>query len=118
MTKTFDLPTLMSTKIRTILYRKREKTDARGNIVAKVKGRDYFDLMWYLQKGVRPNLQCLKEFKNVDELKKELLTSVINADARSIKIDLESLIDDDNFVKNLSNNIKKIIEVKIKEALI
>ena len=59
--KTFNLPTLMATKIRAVLHRKWEKTDKKGKTIAKVKGRDYFDLMWYLEKGIKPNLECIEE---------------------------------------------------------
>lgn len=60
LVRTFDLPTLMATKIRAILYRKWEKTTKDGRILASVKGRDYYDLMWYLEKEVKPNLKCIE----------------------------------------------------------
>ena len=37
--KTFDLPTLMATKIRAIFHRKWEKTDKTGKTLITVKGR-------------------------------------------------------------------------------
>lgn len=49
----YDLPGLMSGKLHAILTRQhlkgREDTPA-------LKGRDYYDLLWYLKKGVRPNM--------------------------------------------------------------
>jgi len=62
--RTFDLSTLMATKIRAILYRKWEKTDKKGKTLAMVKGRDYYDLMWYLGKKVEPNLYCIEGIKS------------------------------------------------------
>lgn len=115
--RTFDLPTLMATKIRAILSRKWEKTDKKGRILAKVKGRDYFDLMWYLEKGVMPNLKCLKEFKNIKELKEKLLKISEKIDSRSITLDLENLIEDKNFVFNLGKNTKNILKRDIEERL-
>ena len=112
LVRSFDLPTLMSTKIRAILYRKFEKTDKKGKTLIRVKGRDYFDLMWYLEKGVTPNFKCL-EIKNKIKLKEKLLEIVKKVDARSIKLDLEPLIDDQNFVLDLSKNIKEILIKKI-----
>lgn len=106
--KTFDLPTLMSTKIRAILYRKWEKTDKAGRTLIKVKGRDYFDLMWYLNKGVKPNLDCL-EIKDKEELKNKLTAIISKIDYRSIVLDLENFISDRDFVVNLSKNIKSIL---------
>jgi predicted nucleotidyltransferase component of viral defense system len=110
LVKTFDLPTLMSTKIRAILHRKWEKTDQTGKILARVKGRDYFDLIWYLEKGIKPNLGCLKEVKDERELQEKLLNVIKRVDSRSIRFDLEPLIADANLVKNLSRNLKDILK--------
>lgn len=107
--RAFDLPTLMATKIRAVLFRKWEKMDKAGNVIAKVKGRDYFDLMWYLEKGIRPNIGCIEGVEDLEGLKKKLLDAVRKADARSIQIDLEALIDDKNKVSRLSSNINDIL---------
>lgn len=115
--KIFDLPTLMATKIQAILFRKWEKTDKKGKILAKVKGRDYFDLMWYLEKGISPNLSCLKGFRNLENLKVKLLKIVNKIDSQSIIFDLENLIEDKNFVINLGKNIKDILKRNINEKL-
>ena len=110
--KTFDLQTLMATKIRAIFFRKWEKKDKKGGTIAKVKGRDYFDLMWYLEKKVKPNLNCLKA-DTFKILKKDLLILIKKIDNKSIKTDLEPLILDRKFVINLSKNIKKILQKEI-----
>jgi hypothetical protein len=115
--KTLDLATLMATKIRAILFRKWEKTDKQGTTTVKVKGRDYFDLLWYLQKGVKPNLSCIEGFDTMEALKEKLLAMVGHIDTRSIQLDLEALIDNPNFVKNMSRNMKTILEQEIKEKL-
>ncbi|MCG2701167.1 nucleotidyl transferase AbiEii/AbiGii toxin family protein [Candidatus Parcubacteria bacterium] len=109
LVKVFDLPTLMSTKIRAVLNRKWEKTDKQGRTLLAVKGRDYFDLMWYIEKGVRPNIECLDKAKNLDEVKKNLINIINKVDAKSIKLDLENFISDTDFVKDLSGNIKNIL---------
>lgn len=108
--KTFDLPTLMSTKIRAILYRKWEKTNKNGEVLIKAKGRDYFDLMWYLEKGVKPNINCIENIKNSAELKEKLLKIIEKVDSKSIALDLELFINKKDFVKNLSKNIKSILK--------
>jgi predicted nucleotidyltransferase component of viral defense system len=115
--KTLDIPTLMATKIRAILFRKWEKTDKKGRTIVRVKGRDYFDLLWYLQRGIQPNLSCIEGFKNMEDLKKKLLAIVADIESRSIKLDLEPLIENPNFVKNISRNIKTILEREITEKL-
>ncbi|MDO9399721.1 MAG: nucleotidyl transferase AbiEii/AbiGii toxin family protein [bacterium] len=106
--KTFDLPTLMSTKIRALLYRKWEKKNKDGKVLINVKGRDYFDLMWYLEKDIEPNFDCL-EIKTKDELKEKLLDLVNKVDENSIILDLENFIADKKFVIGLGKNIKNIL---------
>ncbi|MFH1838249.1 MAG: nucleotidyl transferase AbiEii/AbiGii toxin family protein [Candidatus Kuenenbacteria bacterium] len=113
--RTFDLPTLMATKIRAILYRKWEKTDKKGKVFIKAKGRDYYDLMWYLEKKIKPNLKCIEKIKTKKILKEKLLEIVKKIDQKSIRLDLESLIKDQNFIKDLSKNLKEILIEKIKE---
>lgn len=110
LVRAFDLSTLMATKIRAILHRKWEKTDKKGRVVVKVKGRDYFDLLWYLKKGVMPNFRCIEGITSKEKLKEQLSRVIARADARSIRIDLESLIDNPGLVKNLSKNIKEILK--------
>lgn len=117
LVKTFDLETLMATKINAVLFRKWEKTDKDGKSLAKVKGRDYFDLMWYLEKGIKPNLKCFKDFKNLEDLKKNLLKIIEKIDSRSIIYDLENLVEDKNFVFTLGKNIKDILKKDINEKL-
>lgn len=113
LVKTFDLATLMATKIRAVLHRKWEKTDKNGKILAKVKGRDYFDLMWYLEKGIAPNIGCIEGVASMEDLKEKLLAAVEKADAKSIQIDLEPLIDSKALVEKLSKNMKNILRKKI-----
>jgi hypothetical protein len=115
--KTFDLSTLMATKLRAILYRKWKKTDKINKIFIKAKGRDYFDLMWYLQKNIEPSVKCFGKIKNKEELKKELLKIIDRLDAKSIQFDLESFIENKNFLKNLSKNIKEILKREIQAKL-
>ncbi|MCK5476076.1 MAG: nucleotidyl transferase AbiEii/AbiGii toxin family protein [Candidatus Pacebacteria bacterium] len=111
--KTFDLPTLMATKIRAILYRKWEKTAKSGEALITVKGRDYFDLMWYLQKNVSPNLNCLEDISSAKDLKKRLLEILDKVNERSIILDLENFIADKRFVKSLGKNIKEVLKGEI-----
>ena len=83
-----------------------------------MKGRDYFDLMWYLQKGIRPNLACIEGINEIEALKKKLLGIVSRVDSRSIQLDLEALIADYRLARNLGRNMKTILEREIKEKLI
>lgn len=115
--KTLDPPTLMATKIQAILMRKWEKTDKQGNTTVKVKGRDYFDLLCYLQKGIKPNLSCVEGYDNMNDLKEKLLEMVENVDSQSIQLDLEALISNPVFVNNMSRNMKEILKREISERL-
>lgn len=114
LVKTFDLSTLMSTKITAVLSRKWKKVLKGGKTVCHVKGRDYFDLMWYLKKGVKPNLEYLG-LENMEELKARLLANINNLEEGSIKIDLEGFISDRVFVENLGENIKQILTSQIEK---
>ena len=109
LVKTFDIETLMATKVRAILYRNWEKTNKEGKLLASVKGRDFFDLMWFLEKGIEPNLDCIENIETKEDLKNILLEKVKNADSKSIEYDLKAFISDQEFVSNISPNIKDII---------
>jgi len=111
--RTFDLPTLMATKLRAIFYRKWEKTAKGGKTIIRGKGRDYFDLWWYLDKNVSPNLKCLEGMKSKKDLKKKLLEIVGKLDSRSVRLDLEPSIENHAFIKNFSKNVKSIIKKQI-----
>ena len=117
LVRTLDLSSLMATKIRAILLRKWEKKDKKGRVLAKVKGRDYFDLMWYLEKGIKPNLKCLGKKMSLKELKETILKEIERVDRKSLIYDLEGLIEDKNFIKDLAKNLKKILIKGIKEKL-
>lgn len=104
--RTFDLSTLMATKMQAILHRRWENTTKNGRVLATVKGRDYYDLMWYLEQGVRPNIRCIEGLSSEKELYRRLLESVKKITPQSIKYDLEGLIEDQNFVYALKDNIK------------
>ncbi|MFH0791997.1 MAG: nucleotidyl transferase AbiEii/AbiGii toxin family protein [bacterium] len=114
--KTFDISTLMATKIRAIFLRRWEKADKTGKTIIRVKGRDYFDLLWYLDRGIKPNLSCIDEVRDYGELKEKLLIATEKADSMSIQLDLESFISEEDFVKKLSINLKEILKRKIQEA--
>jgi len=113
LVKTFDLPTLMATKIRAVLYRNWEKTNKKGETLIAVKGRDYFDLMWFLDRGIEPNLNCLEGINSLKELKESLGEKVRRIDTRSVVLDLENFLVDSAFAKETGKNIKKILQTKI-----
>lgn len=109
LVKTFDLSTLMATKILAVLYRKWEKTTKNGKTLAEVKGRDYYDLMWYLKKDVKPNMKCIGIIKEEVALYNELINIVKKINPRSIRYDLEGLIEEEGFIEVFQNNIVEIL---------
>lgn len=58
VTRHYDLPDLMAGKLHAVLTRRylRGKENRQS-----VKGRDYFDLLWFVKKGVKPNLRRLSD---------------------------------------------------------
>ncbi|MCG2690063.1 nucleotidyl transferase AbiEii/AbiGii toxin family protein [Candidatus Parcubacteria bacterium] len=112
--KTFDLPTMMATKIGAVLNRKWEKVAKGGELLVKVKGRDYFDLMWYLKKNLKPNLKCLMQKESEAGLKEKLLSVIAKVDAKSLAYDLSPLMEDSAFALGLSKELKDILIREIK----
>jgi predicted nucleotidyltransferase component of viral defense system len=115
--KTFDLPTLMATKIDAVLHRKWERTSKNGETLAKVKGRDYFDLLWYLRKGIRPNINCIRGVSDESNTYEQLFRLIQTVDVQSIKYDLQGLIQDQGYIETLTDNIKEILKNLIEERM-
>ena len=106
--KHYDLPSLMSGKIHAILIRK--KFQGLGNIEI-VKGRDYFDLLWFLKNSVRPNLKRLSEMLNIDTdinfIEQQLDLKVMELTKKhksSFASDLMPLISNPGFIKTYVAN--------------
>jgi len=115
--RTFNLPTLMATKVMAILNRKWKKKDKQGRVIIRAKGRDYFDLMWYLDKAIKPNIDCIKNINSLKSLKTDLSKMVSSLDEKSIRLDLLALIENEVFVNKLSQNLKTILIQKINTSL-
>ena len=109
--KSYDLPSLMTGKINALLYRiwfKGEENEI------DVKGRDFYDIFWFLQKGVEPNWKMLRKLtgvKNREELKKVLLARIQKAvTPQKLAYDLKNFINDKQFVDDFSKNYLEIIK--------
>ncbi len=113
--RTFDLPTMMATKIGAVLNRQWEKIGKGGELLAKVKGRDYFDLLWYLKKEIKPNLNCFMNKADKAAFKEKLLATIAKLDTRSIEYDLSPLMDTKVFSREFSKNAKEILTREIQE---
>ncbi|MCX5777287.1 MAG: nucleotidyl transferase AbiEii/AbiGii toxin family protein [Candidatus Firestonebacteria bacterium] len=107
--KTFDLPSLFATKLHACFYRK------------YTKGRDFYDLVWYLGRRITPNIKLLnnavfqteKKDLNLTELNyKEFLSErVKKVDFSSVRKDVAVFLEDKNELKLLEKElILKMLE--------
>lgn len=117
--KHYDLPTLFASKLLAILNRP-EKGFLVGKKEEKVnfKGRDFYDLIWYMEKGVQPNEEMLKlnGEKSVDDIFNEINNFVAETNiSRGLKKDLEFLFSSQNFISSFTDNFKQIFQNLLKE---
>lgn len=102
--KHYDLPSLMAGKLHAVLMRQRHA----------IKGRDYFDLLWFIKNGVQPNIQRLSEMLGhpvtVDTIGKEV-DDKVSKFIRSHKGDFESdmipLLSDPNMIPIYIDNYQE-----------
>lgn len=108
LVKRYSLADLFSGKIAAILGR---VTNEENELIPRVKGRDYFDLAWFLEKKVTPNLAYLAEITNIEttaRLKKELEEKIRDLDLTVLRQDLLPLFKDGGFVENFTKNYQKV----------
>jgi hypothetical protein len=108
----YDLETLMASKMVTILTRNRKWGKDNASIV---KGRDYFDLLWFLEKKIKPILSrvndLLKANYSMNDLIQLIDQKVMNATTiyrQSFKQDLLPFMDNsavlDSYLENFQIN--------------
>lgn len=113
--KHYDLSTLFASKLVAILSRP-VKGFARGGVEEKIhfKGRDFFDLIWYMEKGILPNEEMFRAngFKeSIGEVFDRISVFIASAELKSgLKKDLEPLFISNNFVDNFVNNFQNIFQ--------
>lgn len=112
----YDLPTLMTGKINALLHRLWFK-GKEGEI--DMKGRDFYDLYWYLQHNVKPNWKSLKRIttvKNEKELKSLLIERIAKTVTSSkLNYDLQNFLPDSVFVSDFSKNYLTVMKKMIME---
>ncbi len=99
--KTYNMSALMGSKIAAILLR---GTRGVGKAVYEEKGRDIYDLLWYMEKKIIPNLDYLTA-KNVDisdlrALFDRLTLQMNKVNNKNLRQDLLPLFLDQNYIKN------------------
>ncbi|OGG21061.1 hypothetical protein A3D03_05220 [Candidatus Gottesmanbacteria bacterium RIFCSPHIGHO2_02_FULL_40_13] len=109
----YDMPSLMSGKINALLFRLWFKESKGKDNQIDIKGRDFYDLFWFLQKGIEPNWKMLKKtagIKDKKELKNVLMKRIKKVvTPQKLSYDLNNFISDNQFVEDFSNNYLKII---------
>lgn len=114
--KTYSLKFLMTGKLNAIFEREWFKGE---NDEIDIKGRDYYDLYWYLEKNIEPDWQTLKDrlnIKNRNELNKALKKK-IDTEVTSEKLffDLANFFKEQKFINDFCLNYKAIIAPYLKE---
>lgn len=110
LVRNYDLKFLMTGKIMAILERQWFK--GKDNAV-NIKGRDFYDLYWYLNKNVTPDFFSLaKKFSinNIAELRQVLKRKIEGVDAMKLAYDLKNFFPDQSFVTDFCKNYKEIMK--------
>ncbi len=108
--RNYSLEFLMTGKLCAIFSREWFKgNDQEINI----KGRDFYDLFWYLEKGISPNFDNLNKRTGIgdwEKLKKELKKRIENnVTSQKLSYDLKNFFPDQVFVSDFCKNYKQII---------
>lgn len=111
ITKTYNLKFLMTGKISAILDRSWFK--GKDNEI-DIKGRDYYDLYWYFDKGIKPDFLTLKDkfnIKNEIELKKVLKEKIDEkVTEKKLFYDLANFFGEQGFISSFCKNYKEIMK--------
>lgn len=115
----FDLPTLFANKIITFLEREFFKGKDQK---IPFKGRDVFDLVWFLEKSAKvdfslqPNWQRVfkkLKIKNRKEVWKQLIEKLEKIEDRGVYNDLLPFIQSPTTIENFSKNFYNVIKGKV-----
>lgn len=109
--KSFDINTLFATKLNAVLYRQRAKNKNSATIA--VKWRDFYDLFWYLQKGIQPNVACIKDIGSMEELKEKLYAILEATNFKEVVSDIENFVEDESMINFIENHGKEYMIEKV-----
>jgi predicted nucleotidyltransferase component of viral defense system len=111
--KRYSLPDLFSGKIAAIITREAFEGTIKKE---RIKGRDYYDLIWFLEKNIQPNWKYLSEITGFT--KKEVLqrlgAKIEKAEPSLLQTDLMPFFQDNTFVRSFSQNIKSLYLTYVK----
>ena len=104
--KTYNMSSLMASKIAAILLR--GKRGGLGGVIYEEKGRDIYDLLWYMNKKIVPDLDYLNakgiEIKDLRSLFDKLTLQMNKVNNKNLKEDLAPLFVDATYIENWLRN--------------
>jgi predicted nucleotidyltransferase component of viral defense system len=113
----FDKPSLMAGKMVACLERVWKKGATRGT---EIKGRDFYDLIWYMGQKVEPNHDVLQfggmESYTIDKAWEMMSLKVKNIDKRELEIDLKSFIPNGVYLKEWLDNFQDFYQGLLKKT--
>ncbi len=107
--KNYDLETLFANKIGAILGRKDKIFQDKFDF----KGRDFYDLIWFLENSIKPNLKRVqqivkaeqgKAIDNYNDIWELIRKRIENIDTQGIYADMKNLVESPEGIKQLANN--------------
>jgi predicted nucleotidyltransferase component of viral defense system len=102
--KHYNLETLMAGKMIACISRVFKKGDSGVSI----KGRDFYDLIWYMQKRVSPNEKVFRAIdSSKDQVFKKLDSMIKDIKSKDLLIGLEPLFENNKFIVDWCNNFHK-----------
>jgi len=111
--KHYDLPTLFAGKLSAILDRpKKGFTAGDPQEGINFKGRDFFDLLWYMEKGIIPNKKMLEangHAMSIGEVFDIISIFIAQRDMENgLRKDLEPLLKNQRFVANFVETFRDV----------
>ena len=106
----YTLETMMASKIIALLKRTFRK--GRGDKIT-FKGRDYYDLLWFLQKGISPETKRLSDVLAIadkKEIYRQLWRKVEKIDPVYLREDILPLFEDRRFIEKYCQNYKEMVK--------
>jgi len=112
----YSLPDLMAGKIAAILTRNAEDGQVQET---QVRGKDYYDLIWFLEKGVVPNWTYLRQLTELSREKamEEIHTKIVNINERSLQTELGPYFSNPSFVQAFSKNLLNLYNQFVPQLL-
>lgn len=104
--KTYNMSALMASKTAAIFLRGQRKV---GKAIYEEKGRDIYDLLWYMKKKVIPDLDYLKakDVKEANDLRTlfdKLTIKMNDVSDENLQKDLSPLFEDQTYIENWLKN--------------